>query len=85
MKANRAYRLIVSRAGREPAFLADRSRLDRIEVVAIAEEEVVLLWDLPVKQATRLLKALRTDLIALEAETFIARWAGADGAEDWPL
>lgn len=85
MKANRAYRLIVSRAGREPAFLADRTRLDRIELVSVADEEVVLLWDLPAKQATRLLKQLRGDLIALDAEQFITRWDGADGTEDWPL
>lgn len=85
MKANRAYRLTVSRQGREPAFMADRSRIDRIELVSIAEEEIELLWDLPVKQATRLLKQLRTDLIALDAEAFIARWEGADGTEDWPL
>ena len=32
MKANRAFHLIVTREGREPAFLADRGRLDRIEV-----------------------------------------------------
>jgi hypothetical protein len=85
VKANRAYRLTVSRQGREPTFMADRSRIDRIELVSIAEEEIVLLWDLPVKQATRLLKQLRTDLIALDAEAFIARWEGADGTEDWPL
>jgi len=65
--------------------MADRSRIDRIELVSIAEEEIVLLWDLPVKQATRLLKQLRTDLIALDAGAFIARWDGADGTEDWPL
>ncbi|MEA2214128.1 MAG: hypothetical protein QOF83_4076 [Solirubrobacteraceae bacterium] len=85
MKANRAYRLIVSREGREPAFLAERGRLDRIEVVSVADEEIVLYWDLPVKQASRLLKQLRRDLVGLEAEEFIRRWDGADGTEDWPL
>ncbi len=85
MKANRAFQLIVSREGREPAFLADRARLDRIELVAIDDGEVVLLWDLPAKQATRLLKQLRSDLVGLDAEEFIARWDGADGTEDWPL
>ena len=85
MKANRAYRLIVSREGREPAFMAERGRLDRIEVVAVADEEIVLYWDLPVKQASRLLKQLRRDLVGLEAPEFIARWEGADGTEDWPL
>jgi hypothetical protein len=85
VKANRAFRLIVSREGREPAFMAERGRLDRIEVVSVADEEIVLYWELPVKQAARLLKQLRSDLIGLEAEEFIARWEGADGTEDWPL
>jgi hypothetical protein len=85
MKANRAFRLIVSREGREPAFMAERGRLDRIEVVSVADEEIVLYWDLPVKQAARLLKQLRRDLVGLDAEAFIARWEGADGTEDWPL
>jgi CRP-like cAMP-binding protein len=85
MKANRAYRLIVSRAGREPAFMAERNRLDRIEVVSVADEEIVLYWNLPVKQASRLLKQLRRDLVGLEADAFITRWEGADGTEDWPL
>ena len=85
MRANRAYRLIVTREGREPAFLADRGRTDRIELVSIADEETVLYWELPVRQASRLLKALRRDLVGLEAEQFITRWEGADGTEDWPL
>lgn len=85
MKANRAYRLIVSRESREPAFLADRGRTDRIEVVSVADEEIVLYWDLPPRQASRLLKELRGDLVGLEAEDFIRRWDGADGIGDWPL
>jgi hypothetical protein len=85
VKANRVFHLIVSRGGHEPAFLADRSRLDRIELVSIDDGEVVLYWNLPPKQATRLLKALRTDLVGLEAEAFVARWDGADGTGDWPL
>ena len=59
MKANRAFELIVSRGGLEPAFLADRDRLDRIEVVSIDDGEVVLYWDLPAKEAAKLLKQLR--------------------------
>ncbi|MDQ6836056.1 MAG: hypothetical protein M3016_07695 [Actinomycetota bacterium] len=85
MKANRAFRLIVSREGHEPAFMADRGRLDRVELVSVHDGEVVLYWDLPAKQATRLLKALRSDLVGLQETEFISRWEGADGTEDWPL
>jgi hypothetical protein len=74
VKANRHYELIVSRDTREPAFLADPGRLDRIEVVSIDDGEVVLFWDLPAKPAAKLAKALRTDLAGLDAEEFIARW-----------
>ncbi len=78
MRANRAYHLIVSREGLEPAFLADRDRLDRIEVVSIDDGEVVLYWDLPAKKASRLLKLLRSDLVNLDADEFIKTWEGAD-------
>jgi hypothetical protein len=81
MKANRAFELIVSRGGLEPAFLADPSRLDRIEVVSINDGEVVLYWDLPAKQAVKLARALRADLASLAAEEFIATWGGADVEE----
>ncbi|MDQ6775146.1 MAG: hypothetical protein M3071_02760 [Actinomycetota bacterium] len=82
MKANRAYHLIVSREGLEPAFLADASRLDRIEVVSIDDGEVVLFWVLPPKDAAKLLRALRSDLAQLGTDEFIAVWGGADRAPD---
>jgi hypothetical protein len=75
MKANRAYRLIVSRAGRAPALLADVERVDHIEVVEIDSGEVVLFWDRPPHAASRLARALREELAQLEAEEFIARWS----------
>lgn len=78
MKANRAFHLIVSREGLEPAFLADPHRLDRIEVVSIDDGEVVLYWDLPAKDASRLLKTLRTDLAQLDADAFIDRWEAVE-------
>ncbi|HUO74833.1 MAG TPA: hypothetical protein VMU39_28970 [Solirubrobacteraceae bacterium] len=82
MKANRAYELIVSRGGIEPAFLADPERLDRIEVVSIDDGEVVLYWDLPAKDASKLLRTLRADLAGMDADEFIRAWEGADhGAE----
>jgi hypothetical protein len=81
MRANRAYELIVSRGGLEPAFLAAEDRLDRIEVVSVDDGEVLLYWTVPAKLASRLLKELRVDLVELGAEEFIDKWVGAD-AED---
>ena len=78
MRANRAFELIVSRGGLEPAFLADPERLDRVEVVSIDDGEVVLVWELPAKQAAKLLKELRADLVTLEADHFIEVWEGRD-------
>jgi hypothetical protein len=78
MKANRVFHLIVTRGGREPAFLADRRRLDRIEVVSIDDGDLLLYWELPPKDATKLLRRLRADLAGLEAEEFLALWEGAD-------
>jgi len=85
MKANRVLHLTVTRGGREPAFLADRGRLDRIEVVSVDEGEVVLYWELPAKPAARLLKALRADLAGLDVDSFLTRWQDADVTADWPL
>ena len=39
----------------------------------------------PPKQANKLLKALRTDLVGLEAEEFVSIWEGADVTSDWPF
>ena len=78
MRANRAYELIVSRGGLEPAFMADRRRLDRIEVVSIDDGEVVLYWELPAKDASKLLRLLREDIVNLDADEFIPTWGGLD-------
>ena len=75
MKAAAAYRMIVTRAGRAPALLADAERVDHIEVVEIDSGEVVLFWDRPPHAASRLARALREELAQLEAEEFIARWS----------
>lgn len=79
MKANRVFHLIVSRGSREPAFLADRRRLDRIEVVSVDDGELLLYWETPPKEAAKLVKRLRADLAGMEAEEFLALWEGADG------
>ncbi len=74
MKANRAFELIVTRDGREPTFLADPTRLDRVEVVSVADGEVVLFWELPAKEAARLLRQLREELVSFEVEEFKRAW-----------
>jgi hypothetical protein len=81
MKANRLYHLIVSREGREPAFLSDPSRTDRIEIVSVDDGEVILYWDVSPKQASKLLKLLRADLASLEADEFFDKWLDADAEE----
>ncbi len=74
MKAGHAYRLIVTRAGRAPALLANPMRIDHVEVVDVDSGEVVLFWDRPAAAASKLARALRADLAQLEAEEFITRW-----------
>lgn len=58
--------------------MADRRRVDRIEVVSIDDGELLLYWELPAKDASTLLRRLRADLVGLEAEEFLALWEGAD-------
>jgi hypothetical protein len=78
VKANRAYRLIVTRGGLAPALLADAGRTDHVEVVEIDSGEVVLFWDRPPHAASKLARALRADLAQLEAEEFTERWANVE-------
>jgi hypothetical protein len=78
VKAKAAYRLILTRGGRAPALLADAERVDHIELVEIADGEVVLFWDLPPQEASRRARALREELSQLDAEEFLARWANVD-------
>lgn len=75
MRANQAYRLIVTRGGRAPALLANAGRADHIEVVEVQGGEVVLFWDRPPHAASRMARALREELAQLEADEFIARWS----------
>jgi hypothetical protein len=75
MRANRAYRLIVTRGGRAPALLADPGRVDHIEIVEIDSGEVVLFWDRPPHAASKLARALRADLAQLEDGEFRERWS----------
>jgi hypothetical protein len=82
MRANRAYELIVKRGGREPVFMSDPRRLDRIEIVSIDDGEVVLYWNVPAKRAAQLLRLLRADLASLDAEEFFDKWLDADAEEE---
>jgi len=79
VRANRAYELIVSREGIEPAFLASPERLDRVEVVSVDDGEVVLYWQVPARRAAELVRELRADLVKLDAEEFISSWEGSEG------
>lgn len=80
MRANRAYELLVCRDGREPAFLADRRRLDRLEVVSVDTGEVVFFWELPARAAAKLERHLRADLAAMDAVAFRDAWSRDDAA-----
>lgn len=77
MTARRAYRLIVTRGGAGPAWLASPRRVDHIEIVGVDSGEVVLFWDLPAVQARRLVRALREDLGRLGADEFLTAWRDA--------
>jgi hypothetical protein len=74
VKANRAYELIVRRAGRGPALLRSSDEPDHVEVVEIDSGEVVLFWDTTPQQTGRLARALKADLAQLDAGAFLTRW-----------
>lgn len=80
MRANREFELLVSRGGSEPAFLADRHRRDRLEVVSIETGEVVLFWELPARAAAKLKRQLQEDLATLEGAAFLAAWSDQQAA-----
>ena len=78
MKANRAYELIVRRAGRGPALLRSAGESDHVEIVEIDSGEVILFWDTTPAQTGKLSRALKADLAGLEASEFLARWRRYD-------
>ncbi len=53
-------------------------------MVSVDDGEMLLFWDLPAKDASRLLKALRTDLAGMDAEEFLRTWEGTDALSDSP-
>jgi hypothetical protein len=78
MKANRAYRMILTRGGRAPALLADTGRMDHVEIVEIDSGEVVLFWDCAPQTASRLARELRADLARLEADELLDRYRAVE-------
>ena len=79
MRARVVYEVRVTRGGRGPAFLAGPERLDRVEVLDLASGEVLYLWDLSPRHASRVLRAVREDLNSMEAEEFVEAWRQAGG------
>ncbi|MHB1537014.1 MAG: hypothetical protein ACYCUM_01605 [Solirubrobacteraceae bacterium] len=77
MRAREAYRVIARRGGWMPSLLAHHDRLDHVEVVDIADGEVVLFWDCTPPHRKRLARVLREELVQLDADEFIDRWRAA--------
>lgn len=82
MRANREYRLLVTKGGLAPSLLADPERTDSLEVVEIASGEVVLFWDCRARDAALMARAIRADLSQLAADEFIERWNAIEGPQD---
>jgi hypothetical protein len=75
MKANREYRLIITRGGRGPAWLAGADRVDHFEIVDIASGEVCFFWDRAARDGMRLARELKADLAGLEGSDFFEKWS----------
>lgn len=82
MRANRAYRLIVTKGGRGLRLFAPPDRVDHLEVVEIDGGEVVLFWDCVAHDAARMERALRADLAQMEADEFLDHWTAVEGPGD---
>jgi len=74
MRADRVYRVLLTRGGPAPALLAEPDRIDLVEVVEIDSGEVVLFWDAAPREAKQLARRIQADLSALEADEFMERW-----------
>lgn len=71
-RADRVFRLVQTRGGRLRRSPDD---FETVEIVDIATNEPVLFWDVPARDARRFAGQLRTDLVNLEADDFLARWS----------
>ena len=83
MTAFRDYDVIVPRTGIAPGRLAAADRFDHIEVVSVADLEVVLFWDVPARATGRMEASLREDLQRLESDEFISRWSAVESEDDY--
>ena len=83
MTAFRDYDVIVTRTGIAPGRLAAADRFDHIEVVSVADLEVVRFWDVPARATGRMEASLREDLQRLESDEFISRWSAVESEDDY--
>lgn len=75
MIAGRRLQLLHERATRTPRFLADRSAIERLEVVEIETAETALILDVAAGDAARIARAMKADLSSMETEDFLAKWS----------
>ena len=82
MSAARNYEVKVTRAGLAPGRLASPARFDLVEVISLEDMEVVLFWDVPARDTTRMEAALREELARMGEEEFLSRWSAVVSPED---
>lgn len=82
MSAARSYEVKVTRAGLAPGRLAAPDRFDLVEVISFDDLEVVLFWDVPARETSRMEAALREELARMDEEEFIARWSAVVSPDD---
>ncbi|MBE2316823.1 hypothetical protein DVA67_012640 [Solirubrobacter sp. CPCC 204708] len=71
MRADHTFELKVHRQGR---FFRPSDKLEQVELLRADTGETVLAWDTRPRDTGKLARALRADLIQLQADEFLARW-----------
>ena len=82
MSAARGFEVKVTRAGLAPGRLASPSRFDLVEVISLEDMEVVLFWDVPARDTSRMEAALREELGRMGEDEFLARWSAVVSPDD---
>lgn len=82
MSAARSYEVSVTRTGLAPGRIAGSGRFDHIEVISLEDMEVVLFWDVPARETSRMEAALREELARMDDGEFLARWSAVVSPED---